>query len=140
MGRAPPAAVALGRVTETIVSKRVHLVSCGSFHSLAVTDLGSVYEWGGKISKRFFCKACGTHCFGRGHLAEVGGDYVSFSYNAVDDFEVSELSVVHWDGRHNNWQAGPAAKPYAMTRSARVFPLRVNIAASAGCSATQRPA
>jgi hypothetical protein len=74
-------------------------------------ELG-VYQWGAKISKRFFCKACGTHCFGRGHLAEVGGDFVSFSYNAIDDFEVSELAVVHWDGRHDNWQAGPAPKPY----------------------------
>jgi hypothetical protein len=74
-------------------------------------ELG-VYEWGAKISKRYFCKACGTHCFGRGHLAEVGGDYVSFSYNSIDDFEISELSVVHWDGRHNNWHAGPSTKPF----------------------------
>jgi hypothetical protein len=67
-------------------------------------ELG-VYEWGAKISKRYFC-------FGRGHLAEVGGDYVSFSYNAVDDFEVNDLTVVHWDGRHNNWQAGPGKTPF----------------------------
>ena len=80
------------------------------------SELG-VYEWGAKISKRFFCKACGTHCFGRGHLAEIGGDYVSFSYNAVDDLEVSELTVVHWDGRHNNWQAGPSATPYAILKA-----------------------
>lgn len=75
------------------------------------SELG-VYEWGAKISKRFFCKACGTHCFGRGHLAEVGGDYVSFSYNAVDGLELSELPVIHWDGRHNNWQSGPRSEPY----------------------------
>jgi|SRR4051812_8217117 hypothetical protein len=74
-------------------------------------ELG-VYEWGAKTSKRYFCKACGTHCFGRGHLAEVGGDFVSFSYNAIDDFEISDLSVVHWDGRHNNWQAGPRKAPF----------------------------
>lgn len=74
-------------------------------------ELG-VYEWGAKIGKRFFCKACGTHCFGRGHLAELGGDYVSFSYNAIDDFDVSELGVVYWDGRHDNWQAGPAREPW----------------------------
>jgi len=71
-----------------------------------------VYEWGAKISKRYFCKACGTHCFGRGYLVEVGGDYVSFSYNAIDDFEIGELSVIHWDGRHNNWQAGPRKQPF----------------------------
>ncbi len=74
-------------------------------------ELG-VYEWVAKISMRYFCKACGTHCFGRGHLAEVGGDYVSFSYNAIDDFEISDLAVVHWDGRHNNWQAGPGKTPF----------------------------
>jgi hypothetical protein len=74
-------------------------------------ELG-VYEWGAKISKRYFCKGCGTHCFGRGYLAEVGGDYVSFSYNAIDDFEINDLAVVHWDGRHNNWQAGPGKAPF----------------------------
>ncbi len=79
-------------------------------------ELG-VYEWGAKISKRFFCRACGTHCFGRGHLAEVGGDYVSFSYNTVDDFEISELPVVHWDGRHDNWHVGPSAKPFAILKA-----------------------
>lgn len=74
-------------------------------------ELGS-YQWGAKISTRYFCKACGTHCFGKGHLAEVGGDFVSFSYNTVDELEISELPVVYWDGRHNNWHAGPASKPW----------------------------
>ena len=74
-------------------------------------ELG-MYEWGAKISKRFFCKECGTHCYGHGHLAEVGGDYVSFSYNTIDDFEITSLKVVHWDGRHDNWQAGPSEKPW----------------------------
>ena len=80
------------------------------------SELG-IYEWGAKISKRYFCKACGTHCFGKGYLAEVGGDYVSFSYNSIDDFEISELSVVHWDGRHNNWHAGPASKPWPILKA-----------------------
>jgi hypothetical protein len=80
----------------------------------AEADLG-VYEWGAKMSKRFFCKACGTHCFGRGHLAELGGDFVSFSYNAIDGLELTELPVVYWDGRHNNWQAGPASKPWPIS-------------------------
>lgn len=73
--------------------------------------LGS-YEWGHKVSKRFFCKSCGTYCFGRGHLAAVGGDFVSFNYNTIDDLEISELKVVHWDGRHDNWHAGPSDKPW----------------------------
>jgi hypothetical protein len=78
-------------------------------------ELGQ-YRWGGNISTRFFCKSCGTHCFARGHLAEVGGDFVSFSYNTIDDLELSELPVVYWDGRHDNWQAGPADKPWPILR------------------------
>jgi hypothetical protein len=74
-------------------------------------DLG-VYEWGAKISKRHFCKHCGIHCFGRGHLAEVGGDYVSVNFNCLDDVELGDVRVSYWDGRHNNWQAGTRDRPW----------------------------
>jgi hypothetical protein len=66
----------------------------------------SEYEWGAKISRRFFCKHCGIHCFGRGHLKELGGDYVSVNFNTLDDFDPAGVKVVYWDGRHDNWQAG----------------------------------
>src|SRR5262245_66517854 len=46
-------------------------------------SLGS-YEWGGKISTRFFCKHCGVHCFARGFLPEVGGAHGSVNHNCVD--------------------------------------------------------
>ncbi len=39
-------------------------------------NLGA-YEWGGRIAKRFFCKTCGVQCYAPGHLAQLGGDYVS---------------------------------------------------------------
>jgi hypothetical protein len=93
------------------------IVKPEAFELLTPEAALGVYEWGAKISKRYFCQACGTHCFARGHLAEVGGDFVSFSYNTIDDFELSELTVVHWDGRHNNWQAGPAPKPYPILKA-----------------------
>jgi hypothetical protein len=70
------------------------------------------YEWGGKISRRFFCRHCGVHCFARGNLVELGGAYVSVNLNAVDDLDVAELPIVHWDGRHNNWYAGPRPTPW----------------------------
>ncbi len=60
-----------------------------------------------KIARRAFCKHCGVHCFGRGHLAQLGGDYVSVNFNALDDVDPSEVTVTHWDGGHDNWQAGP---------------------------------
>ena len=72
----------------------------------------SSYEWGGRISKRFFCKACGVHCFARGHLAELGGDYVSVNFNCLDDIDPRDVSVIYWDGRHNNWQGGPRKEPW----------------------------
>lgn len=52
------------------------------------------------------------HCFGRGHLEELGGDYVSVNVNTLDDIDPSLLQVVYLDGRHNNWDAGPRSTPW----------------------------
>ena len=72
------------------------------------------YVWGHKISTRHFCKHCGIHCFGAGHLAEIGGDFVSPNLNCLDDFDVNSLSLVHWDGRHDNWEGGPRSTPWPL--------------------------
>jgi hypothetical protein len=76
-------------------------------------DLQS-YAWGARISQRYFCKECGVNCFGRGHLAEVGGDYVSVNLNTLDDTELSALSLSYWDGRHDNWQSGQRSAPWPL--------------------------
>jgi hypothetical protein len=65
------------------------------------------YIWGHRISTRYFCKECGVHCFARGHLEQLGGDYVSVNFNCLDDIDLREVDLVFWDGRHNNWQSGP---------------------------------
>lgn len=83
-----------------------------AFDLLAGEEHLSGYEWGGKISRRFFCKHCGVQCFGRGHLAELGGDYVSVNVNALDDIDPATISAIYWDGRHNNWHAGPRPTPW----------------------------
>ena len=83
-----------------------------AFTLLAGEDSLSFYEWGGKTARRFFCKHCGSHCFARGYLAEVGGHYVSVNYNCLDGVELDPIKVVHWDGRHNNWDAGPRDRPW----------------------------
>jgi hypothetical protein len=72
----------------------------------------SEYAWGGKTATRYFCKHCGVHCFARGYLAEVGGDYVALNVNALDDVDPNALAPVHWDGRHDNWHAGPRPAPW----------------------------
>src|SRR5262245_56569910 len=71
-----------------------------------------VYEWGAKISRRYFCKTCGVHCFGRGSLPELGGAYVAVNVNVLDDIDPSTLSITYWDGRHDNWDAGPRSTPW----------------------------
>jgi hypothetical protein len=96
--------------TRTAVTAR--LVKPNAFTLLAGDDSLSTYEWGPKLSRRFFCKHCGIHCFGRGHLEEVGGDYVQFNVNCLEDVDPNQLRIVYWDGRHNNWEAGPRPAPW----------------------------
>lgn len=75
--------------------------------------LGS-YAWGHKVSTRFFCKHCGVVCFGKGHLAELGGDFVSVNVNALDGVDPHSIPLRHWDGRHDNWGASPRDRPWPM--------------------------
>ncbi|HEY3500358.1 MAG TPA: GFA family protein [Polyangiaceae bacterium] len=70
------------------------------------------YAWGARISTRYFCKECGVHCYGKGFLEAVGGDYVAVNLNCVEGIDVGELEVMHWDGRNDNWQAGPRNSPW----------------------------
>lgn len=71
-----------------------------------------IYEWGGKVGKRYFCKACGTHTFSRGYLEQIGGAFASVNVNCLDDVDPSSIQVAYWDGRHNNWEAGTRAQPW----------------------------
>jgi hypothetical protein len=88
------------------------LVKPAAFTLLSGEGDLSTYEWGGRISRRRFCKHCGIHCFAFGHLDAVGGDYVSVNFNCLDDFDRTTVEVGHWDGRHNNWMAGKRATPW----------------------------
>lgn len=58
-----------------------------------------------------FCANCGVRTFDRGHLKEIGGDYVSVMVASLDDAAIDEMMsgpVVYSDGRHNNWMEPPA--------------------------------
>ncbi len=72
----------------------------------------STYEWGGRISRRHFCKRCGVYCFAKGHLEVLGGDFVSVNLNCLDDADPNALKVGHFDGRHDNWRAGMRERPW----------------------------
>ena len=96
----------------TMTAVTSYIVKPSAFRILAGEGALGEYEWGGKISKRYFCAHCGIHAFGRGHLAEVGGDYVSINANCLDGVDPTALDIVYWDGRHDNWQSGPRQQPW----------------------------
>ncbi len=88
------------------------IVKPESFRLVHGQDQLASYEWGARISKRYFCKHCGVHCYGKGFLEYVGGDFVSVNVNALEGIDVNELPLVHWDGRHDNWFAGARPTPW----------------------------
>jgi hypothetical protein len=94
------------------------IVKPEAFRLLTGQDALGGYQWGAKISTRHFCKHCGIQCFGVGHLEQVGGDFVSVNLNALDELDVSLLDIVYWDGRHDNWMAGPRSTPWPRLRRA----------------------
>ena len=65
-----------------------------------------------EIAQRFFCKHCGTPCFSRGDFPAMGGAFVGVVVNTLDDVDVGALLIRHWDGRHDNWQAGLRDTPW----------------------------
>ena len=92
------------------------LIKPDAFRLLSGDDALATYEWGYKVSKRYFCKHCGVQCFAKGHLEEVGGDYVSINANALEGVEVHMLPLTHWDGRHDNWEGGMRPQPWPIQR------------------------
>src|SRR5262245_34513328 len=63
------------------------IVKPEAFRYVAGEQQSSYYEWGAKIGRRHFCSRCGIHVFGTGHLAQLGGDFVSINLLCLDDVD-----------------------------------------------------
>jgi hypothetical protein len=68
------------------------------------------------VGDRTFCRRCGVYCYGAGDLPELGGAFVSVNLNALDGIDPYALPVMYWDGRHDNWHAGPRPTPWPVHR------------------------
>lgn len=86
------------------------IVKPEAFRLRSGEDALSDYQFGTKSGHHLFCKRCGIHSFGRGHIKEIGGDYVSVKVACIDDIapgEMAELPVRYMNGRDNDWFKTP---------------------------------
>lgn len=87
------------------------LIKPGAFRLLTDESALGDYQFGGMQGHHLFCKTCGVRAFGRGHVEQIGGDYVSVALNCLDDVsdtELAETPVNYANGRDNTWWEQPA--------------------------------
>ncbi|WP_017461636.1 GFA family protein [Dyella ginsengisoli] len=66
----------------------------------------SDYQFGTRSMHHLFCRHCGVHPFGRGHLDVLGGDFLSINLACLDDVEPQALIAAplrYSNGRDNDW-------------------------------------
>jgi hypothetical protein len=82
-----------------------------AFRLLAGEEALSDYQFGTWSTHHLFCRHCGIRSFGRGHIEQIGGDFVSVQLAALDDVTPEELiaaPVKYANGRDNSWWTEPA--------------------------------
>jgi hypothetical protein len=87
------------------------LIKPAAFRLLAGADALTDYQFASKQGHHLFCKHCGLRSFTRGHVPEIGGDFVSINISCLDnvpDAELAALPVRYSNGRDNDWMHQPA--------------------------------
>jgi len=62
-----------------------------AFRLLAGAEALSDYQFNTRSAHHLFCRHCGVRPFGRGHIEEIGGDYVAINLACLDDVEPRHL-------------------------------------------------
>ena len=87
------------------------IIKPDAFRLLSGGDALSEYRFGSRQGQHLFCRNCGVRAFERGHVKEIGGDYVSVKVACLDDVDIAELvaaPVKYANGRENKWWEAPA--------------------------------
>lgn len=87
------------------------IIKPDAFRLTSGADALSEYRFGSGQGQHLFCKHCGVRSFERGHIKEIGGDYVSVKVACLDDVDPAELitaPVKYANGRDNTWWESPA--------------------------------
>ncbi|RFA30016.1 aldehyde-activating protein [Alkalilimnicola ehrlichii] len=87
------------------------LIKPGDFRLLSGEADLSDYQFGTLSGHHLFCKHCGVRPFGRGHVEQIGGDYVSIQLCTLDDVDPVELvraPITYANGRDDCWWTEPA--------------------------------
>jgi hypothetical protein len=103
-----------GRCNCSICTKIRHwgvVVQPASFRLLSGADQLGDYQFASHTTHFRFCTRCGVHLYCNGHVAELGGDFVSVAANCLDGVDPSALlsgPITYYDGRNDNWGNVPA--------------------------------
>jgi hypothetical protein len=87
------------------------IVKPDAFRQISGGESLSDYRFGSKQGAHLFCRNCGVRTFERGHVKEIGGDYVSIKVASLDDVDPAELAaapVRYANGRDNKWWEAPS--------------------------------
>ena len=82
------------------------LIKPEDFTLLSGEEMLSDYQFGTMSGHHLLCRRCGGRPFGRGHVEEIGGDYVSIQIATLDDVSPAEFAAVrirYQNGRDNAW-------------------------------------